>query len=103
MFAKRTVTVFGAYGHTGRFVVSQLRKRGWTPILAGRDADKLNLAATQHPGSEVRVASVDSPQSLDRAISGPPAVINCPRPFLDTAVPIAEAPPRSGVTFFVWG
>jgi saccharopine dehydrogenase-like NADP-dependent oxidoreductase len=101
MFANRTVIVFGAYGHTGRFVVSQLRKRGWTPILSGRDADKLNLAATKHPGSEVRVASVDSPQSLDRAISGAAAVINCAGPFLDTAVPIVEAAIRSGVHYFV--
>jgi len=100
MFANRTVTVFGAYGHTGRFVVSQLRKRGWTAILSGRDADKLNLAATELPGSEVRVASVDSPRSLDRAISGAAAVINCAGPFLDTAVPIVEAAIRSGVHYF---
>src|ERR1700734_764106 len=100
MFANRTVTVFGAYGHTGRFVVSELRKRGWTPILAGPEADKLNPAAPQHPGSEVRVSSVDSPQSLDRAISGAAAVINCAGPFLDTAVPIVEAAIRSGVHYF---
>ena len=38
----RTVAVFGAAGHTGRFVVSELRRRGLTPILSGRDAAKLN-------------------------------------------------------------
>src|SRR5271155_2171423 len=101
MIRNRIVTVFGAYGHTGRFVVSQLRKRGWTPILSGRDADKLNAAAsTEHPGSEVRVASVDSPQSLDRAIYGAVAIVNCAGPFLDTAVPIVEAAVRSGVHYF---
>jgi short subunit dehydrogenase-like uncharacterized protein len=100
MFENRTVTVFGAYGHTGRFVVSQLRKRGWTPILSGRDRDKLNATATEHPGSEVRVASVDSPQSLDRAIYGAVAIVNCAGPFLDTAVPIVEAAVRVGVHYF---
>jgi saccharopine dehydrogenase-like NADP-dependent oxidoreductase len=100
MSSNRRVTVFGAYGHTGRFVVSQLRKRGWTPVLSGRDADKLNAAATEHPGSEVRVASVDSPQSLDRAIYGAVAIVNCAGPFLDTAVPIVEAAVRSGVHYF---
>ena len=99
MFSNRTVTVFGAYGHTGRFVVSQLRKRGWTPILSGRDADKLNATAAEHPGSEVRVASVDNPQSLDCAISGASAIINCAGPFLDTAVPIVEAAIRSGIHY----
>src|SRR4029434_4398296 len=37
----RTVVVFGAAGHTGRFVVSELLRRGLTPILSGRDAAKL--------------------------------------------------------------
>ncbi len=86
MFSNRTVTVFGAYGHTGRFVVSQLRKRGWTSILSGRDADQLNATTAEHPGSEVRVASVDNPQALDCAIYGASAIINCAGPFLDTAV-----------------
>jgi len=99
MFSNRTVTVFGAYGHTGHFVVSQLRKRGWMPILSGRDADKLNATAAEHPGSEVRVAAVDNPQSLDCAISGASAVINCAGPFLDTAVPIVEAAIRSGIHY----
>jgi len=45
----RTVAVYGAYGHTGRFVVSELRKRGWTPILSGRDSDKLNALGAAHP------------------------------------------------------
>jgi hypothetical protein len=99
MFSSRAVTVFGAYGHTGRFVVSQLRQRGWTPILSGRDANKLNATAAEHPGSEVRVASVENPQSLDRAISGADAIINCAGPFLDTAAPIIEAAIRSGIHY----
>ena len=35
MTINRTVTVFGAYGHTGRFVVSEFLAWRWTPILAG--------------------------------------------------------------------
>jgi saccharopine dehydrogenase-like protein len=93
--SNRTVTVFGAYGHTGRFVVSELRKRGWTPILCGRDATKLKGVGDLHPELEVRVASVDDPASLDRALSGAVAVINCAGPFIDTAAPIIEAAVRS--------
>src|SRR5437762_14179916 len=85
MIQNRTVTVFGAYGHTGRFVVSELRKRGFTPILSGRDAAKLKAAGKAHPGSEVRVATVNDSASLDRAMSGAVAVINCAWPFIDTA------------------
>jgi len=95
----RTVAVFGAAGHTGRFVVSELRRRGLTPILSGRDAAKLNAVAEAHPGSEARVASVDNPASLDRAISGAAAVINCAGPFMDTAAPLIEAAIRGRIHY----
>jgi Saccharopine dehydrogenase NADP binding domain len=93
------VTVFGAYGHTGRFVVAELRKRGWTPVLSGRKLSKLLAEAEGHSGAEVRVANVEDPVSLDTAISGSNAVINCAGPFLDTAIPMIEAAIRSGVHY----
>jgi len=99
MTSNKTVTVFGAYGHTGRFVVSELRKRGLTPILTGRDSDKLNAFGNTHPELEIRVASVDDPASLDRAISGAAAVINCAGPFLDTATPVIEAALRARIHY----
>jgi hypothetical protein len=99
MIQNRIVTVFGAYGHTGRFVVSELRKRGFTPILSGRDAAKLKEAGHAHLGSEVRVASVDDPASLDRALSGAVAVINCAGPFIDTAGPVIDAALRASIHY----
>ncbi len=77
MTSNKTVAVYGAYGHTGRFVVSELRRRGWTPILSGRDAGKLQAFGTENPGLELRPASVDEPAALDRALAGAVAVINC--------------------------
>src|SRR5258708_37234184 len=99
MIQNRTVTVFGAYGHTGGFVVSELRKRGFTPILSGRDAAKLKAAGKAHPESEVRVATVNDSASLDRALSGAVAVINCAGPFIDTAGPVIYAALRRSVYF----
>src|SRR6266508_703492 len=99
MAANRTVAVFGAYGHTGRFVVSELRKRGWMPVLSGRDAMKLKAISNLHPELEVRVAAVDDPASLDRALSGAAAVINCAGPFIDTAAPVIEAALRARIHY----
>jgi hypothetical protein len=99
MIQNRIVTVFGAYGHTGRFVVSELRKRGFTPILSGRDTARLKEAGNAHPGSEVRVATVDDPASLDRALSGAVAVINCAGPFIDTAGPVIDAALRASIHY----
>ncbi len=86
MTPNRSVTVFGAYG-PGRFVVSELRSRGWTPIVSGRDPDKLKASGAVHPGLEMRAGSVDDAASLDRALGGAAAVINCAGPFARTAAP----------------
>ncbi|WP_084962753.1 saccharopine dehydrogenase family protein [Thermoactinospora rubra] len=93
------VAVYGAYGHTGRFVVAELRERGFVPVLAGRDAGKLEELAASGRGLDVRPASVDDPASLDRALAGTAAVINCAGPFATTAAPVIEAALRAGIPY----
>lgn len=95
MISNRSVTVFGAYGHTGRFIVAELRKRGWTPILSGRDVHKLTAVADANGGLEVRAASIDDAASLDHAVAGAAAVINSAGPFAFTAAPVIEAALRT--------
>ncbi|SED50814.1 Saccharopine dehydrogenase NADP binding domain-containing protein [Amycolatopsis tolypomycina] len=85
-----SVLVYGAYGHTGRFVVAELRERGYDVVLSGRNAAKL-------PGG--RPTPVDDPAALDRAFDGVDAVINCAGPFAETAPPIIEAAIRAGVPY----
>jgi saccharopine dehydrogenase-like NADP-dependent oxidoreductase len=99
MNTDRNVVVFGAYGHTGRFVVAELCRRGWTPILSGRDADRLAVLGNAFPALEQRPASIDDPASLDRALDGVMGVINCAGPFLDTAVPVIEAALRARIHY----
>ena len=79
------ITVFGAYGHTARFVVAELQCRGWTPILAGRDETRLHQVAEPSNGLRVHVATIDQPKTLDQALEGANAVINCAGPFAETA------------------
>ncbi|MQS07327.1 saccharopine dehydrogenase family protein [Streptomyces alkaliphilus] len=99
MEAMPGVVVYGAYGHTGRFVVAELRRRGFAPVLSGRDAEKLRAAAEAFPGLEARAASVDAPASLDRALAGAAAVVNCAGPFALTAAPLIEAALRAGIPY----
>jgi short subunit dehydrogenase-like uncharacterized protein len=99
MASNKTVTVYGAYGHTGQFVVKELRRRGWTPILSGRDAGKLQVFGMEYPGLALRPASVDDPVSLDRALAGAAAVINCAGPFASTSAPLIEAAMRAGIPY----
>lgn len=95
----QTVAVFGAYGHTGRFVVAELLDRGFVPSLSGRDPEKLRALAASLPGLGVRPAGVDDPAALDRALAGAQAVINCAGPFTATAGPVIEAALRAGIPY----
>ncbi|MEV8542919.1 saccharopine dehydrogenase NADP-binding domain-containing protein [Streptomyces sp. NPDC051572] len=93
------VSVIGAYGHTGRFVVAELRRRGLVPILSGRDPQRLAALGELYPDLETRPATVDDPASLDRALAGAAAVINCAGPFASTAAPVIDAALRAGVPY----
>jgi hypothetical protein len=95
----REVAVFGAYGHTGRFVVAELRARGFVPVLGGRDAGRLEDFARAAGGLEARPADVGDAASLDRALAGTAAVVNCAGPFADTAAPVVEAALRAGIPY----
>jgi hypothetical protein len=69
------VAVLGAGGHTGGFVVAELRRRGMTPIPCGRATD------------------------LDVALRDAHAVINCAGPFAATAAPTIEAAIRARIPY----
>ena len=92
------IAVYGAYGHTGRFVLAELHRRGFVPVACGRDAARLReLAATS--GVEVRVAATDDPAALDAAFAGTAAVLHCAGPFLDTAAPVLDAALRARIHY----
>ncbi|MFE2053571.1 saccharopine dehydrogenase family protein [Streptomyces sp. NPDC059459] len=98
MESGRLVAVFGAYGHTGRFVVAELIARGFVPVLCGRDRRALDELAHAH-GLQARVASAHDPASLDRALAGTAAVVNCAGPFAATTGPVIEASLRAGIPY----
>ena len=87
----RPIAVYGATGHTGRFVLQELRRRGLPAVAVARRA--LVDAPADTPA---RVAALDDPVALDRALHGCAVVINTAGPFLDTARPLVEAALRAG-------
>ena len=95
----RTVAVVGAAGHTGRFVVSELLRRGLTPIAVARDGNRLEALGFAEQGVECREASADDAGALDQALAGAAAVVNCAGPFLDTADAVASAALRAGAHY----
>lgn len=94
-----SIAVFGATGHTGRFVVRELARRGWVPVAVGRDPGRLAVSGFDRDGVATRVAALDDTASLGAALDGVAAVINCAGPFLDTADAIVAAAIRAGVHY----
>ena len=92
------IAVYGAYGHTGRFVLAELRRRGFVPVACGRDTARLHELAAE-TGVEVRVAASDDAAALDAAFAGTAAVLHCAGPFLDTAAPVLDAALRARIHY----
>jgi hypothetical protein len=89
------VAVFGAAGHTGRFVVAELLRRGMAPIAIARDAASFESIGWTRRDVLRREASIHKPETLDLAFKGAQAVINCAGPFLETADAVAKAALRA--------
>ena len=91
--------VFGAAGHTGRFVIAELLRRGITPIAVARDGKTLSAANLPANITFRRQATIDDAGSLDRALHGAQAVINCAGPFIDSAEAVATAALRAEIHY----
>jgi short subunit dehydrogenase-like uncharacterized protein len=95
----RVIAVCGASGHTGRFIVAELLRRGFKPLALGRDSAKMKESGFLESNVQIRTASLDDPASLDRSLAGAAAVINCAGPFLDTADAVAAAALRARIHY----
>lgn len=91
--------MYGAAGHTGRFVVKELLRRGLTPVAVSRGG-ATPVGSPEDPSRvALRSASVDDPAALDRVFADVAAVINCAGPFLDTADQVVSAALRRGIHY----
>jgi short subunit dehydrogenase-like uncharacterized protein len=82
--------VYGAYGYTGELVARRAVERGLSPVLAGRDSERLARLA-RALGCEWRAFPLSDAESVRRGIAGSAAVLHCAGPFVFTARPMAEA------------
>ncbi|ATY10103.1 saccharopine dehydrogenase [Amycolatopsis sp. AA4] len=95
MTDSQRVLVYGASGHTGKFVVEELLRRGFQPIVAGRSLARL----AQFADLDRRAASIDDGPGLRALLQDVAVVINCAGPFLDTALPLAKAAVETGAHY----
>jgi len=96
---KNSIAIYGAYGHTGKFITAELYRQGYKLILSGRDHNKLSQLQEEYPNSIIKTASIDDAATIDEAFSSAQIIINCAGPFLDTAKPIIESALRLGIHY----
>jgi len=90
--------LYGATGYSGALIARSAVEQGLVPILCGRDRPRLAALAADL-GIEFRVASLQDPPSLDRALQGVGAVLHAAGPFSRTAMPMLEACLRAGAHY----
>jgi short subunit dehydrogenase-like uncharacterized protein len=89
MSAARLV-IYGATGYTGELIAREAVRRGLQPVLAGRNEATV-AALAQELGREYRIAPLDDPGALDRALQGATVTMHCAGPFSATSAPMVAA------------
>ncbi len=89
--------IYGAYGYTGELIARQAVSNGHKPVLAGRNASKLQQLSRALGLSAIVVDLQDN--ALEQALSGVDLVIHCAGPFSLTAEPMLRACIASGTHY----
>lgn len=90
--------LYGSTGFVGGFIARQAVERGLQPVVAGRNAARVQSQAAEL-GVDYHVFSLDDPAAIDLALKDVVAVLSCAGPFIHTYKPMLEGCLRSGVHY----
>jgi short subunit dehydrogenase-like uncharacterized protein len=94
------IVLFGATGYTGRLTAESLARRGSKPVLAGRDASKLErLASDLGGGLETAAADVTRPDSVRELVEKGDVLLTTVGPFSRFGEPALEAAIGAGAHY----
>jgi short subunit dehydrogenase-like uncharacterized protein len=93
-----TFLLYGSTGTVGEAIARFAVQRGLRPILAGRNARRLQTLAAEL-GLEDRVFGLDDTVALERFLADVPVVLNCAGPFIYTYRPLVDACLRAGTHY----
>ncbi|SNR35528.1 saccharopine dehydrogenase family protein [Halorubrum vacuolatum] len=93
-----TLLIYGAYGYTGELISRAAVDRGRSPILAGRDGDRLRKLGRELR-ADVREFDLSVPEFVAESIRDVDLVLNCAGPFVATADPLVDACLETGVDY----
>ncbi len=90
--------LYGATGYTAGLVIKFAKEYGLTPILAGRNQEKMDALA-ESTGLECRVFPLSLPAEIDKHLEDIDVVSHCAGPFEFTAKSMMEACIRNKVHY----
>ena len=90
--------IYGATGYTGRLTAGRARAKGLTPVLAGRDAGRVQALAAEL-GFEGRAFALTDTRALHDALRDMACVLHMAGPFSRTSAPMLEACLEMGVHY----
>ena len=88
-----TLMIYGANGYSGELIAREAKRRGFRPVLAGRNgktvAELAQALKFSHRVFALDRPSLDQTQAID--LSGIDVVLNCAGPFSQTAAAMMAA------------
>ena len=96
--AGRTV-LFGATGYTGRLTAEQMVARGMSPVLAARDAGRLESLSGELGGLETAVADVSRPETVAALVGEGDVLVSTVGPFARWGGPALDAAIGAGAHY----
>jgi short subunit dehydrogenase-like uncharacterized protein len=82
--------LYGANGYTGELIAREAKRRGLSPVLAGRSEEKIRPLAHEL-GLECRSFSLDDAPTAAKQLEDVEAVLHCAGPFIHTSIPMVRA------------
>ena len=95
---KPSFLLYGANGYTARLIIDLAKTFGLTPVLAGRNAAKVQSLADKY-GLMYRIADLNDALVLDALLVDVSVVLHCAGPFSKTAAPMQQACLRTGTHY----
>lgn len=92
------ILIYGAYGYTGKLIVDLAEKKGYRPVIAGRNEEKIKALANQYQ-LPYHCFDYDDQNAWDQALAGKKLLVNCAGPFSLTIEQILPACLRNKVHY----
>lgn len=93
------IVLFGATGYTGKLTAEALVERGAKPVLAARNAQRLEALASELGGLETQIADVSRPETVNALVGEGDVMLSTVGPFARWGAPAVEAAIAASATY----